>query len=346
VPHGKLVEKLTHYNFSASALRLVKSYLENRFQSVKYRFEQSAPIPLSVGVPQGSILGPLLFVIYMNDLPASFPELYFVQYADDTSYSIRGSNLHQLQDCNGAALIRLKEWFTQNGLIMNESKTKSMTCSVKPLHLEVNATSVNFLGVKLDPQMTWSSHGEELSSKLLRQVYLLRSLASSVSQSVLRTVYFGCFHSLLTYGVLAWGHTAAADTVFRVQRRAVRILYGLGYREDCRQAFISLKILTLPSEYVRQCLLYAKVHLEDFPQRQDIHQYLTRNRSLHISRFCRIKRCQDGMSYWGVRFFNMLPQETQTLPLKLFKRRITEQLERTALYSFQEFSGMDTFNVP
>lgn len=108
----------------------------------------------------------------------------------------------------------------------------------------------------MDQRLLWDSHITMVASRLASGLYLLRGLANNVSLEVLKTAYFGIFHSHISYATLIWGHSSGADRLFGLQRKAIRILAGLGFMEDCRHAFVRLGMLTLPSISIIQNLLY------------------------------------------------------------------------------------------
>lgn len=149
---------------------------------------------------------------------------------------------------------------------------------------------------------------------------MLRSLSKCVSINVLRTAYFAVFHSHLSYATLAWGHSSGMTRLFRIQRKAVRIIAGLPFREDCRQQFSSLGILTLPCVFILECVLYVRRNEEIFRTHRDIHGHHTRFRDNLVPAYWRLKRCQDGPGYWAIKFFNILPQNFRSLPIMTFKK--------------------------
>lgn len=315
----------------------MRSYLTNRTQIVRVGDVLSGSLGLTVGVPQGSILGPLLFLIYINNLPECEPAAYFSLFADDASVSLRFQDKKEIADGVCGAQLGVRSWFRRNDLILNESKTHNMVFTLRDNVDLGSAETVRFLGVTLDPKLNWVPHIDELATKLGRNIFLLRNLAASVSPAVLRTAYFALCHSLLSYAIVAWGNSSGAKRVFALQRRAVRIIGGLGYREECRGAFISNKILTLPSLYVLENLLYAKTHLNDFNTNSDFHSYHTRNRNRLTTPFFRLKKCQNGPNFLAIKFFNSLPNRVADLPLSQFKNVLKRFLVGKAFYSCDEF---------
>lgn len=117
----------------------------------------------------------------------------------------------------------------------------------------------------------------------------------------------------------------------------MRILAGIGYRDDCRQAFSALRILTFPSQYIYTNLLFVKQNETTFTSHVDVHSYDTRNKINLVLPYWRLKRCQDGPGYWAVKFYNMLPQAIKCLSFRHFKKRVKEILITNPFYSFDEY---------
>ena len=214
---------------------------------------------MNVGVPQGSVLGPLLFLIFINDLPQADSLAHYTLFADDTTISCWKGEQKEAIESSGAALRRAEKWFTANKLFLNASKTKSMVFTTREVVDYDGESSVKFLGVFLDREMYWSVHTDQLISKLASNIFLLRTMGDCVSPPILKQAYFTLCHTHIAYAIIVWGHSSGAKRVFGLQRRAVRILAGLCYREDCRRAFIDLSIMTLPSLFIYENLLHIKV---------------------------------------------------------------------------------------
>ena len=163
-----VLKKLEHYGINESAKRLIHSYLTDRLQFVEFNSYKSTYLPISTGVPQGSVLGPLLFLIYINDLPLMSNKFSMLMYADDTTLYC---NIDQYvnEDVINVELAKLSEWLGANKLALNISKTKFMVFhtsnrAVKYPNLKINNTDFehvflfNFLGVMFNSHMNWSTH--------------------------------------------------------------------------------------------------------------------------------------------------------------------------------------------
>lgn len=333
-----LLGKLPKYGLSRGAVSLIKSYLNGRTKQVKGEGKLSAIKDLKCGVPQGSILGPLLFLVYVNDLPSFVPEAKFTLFADDTTVSIRGKSPEDLIPKREELNCKVKEWFIANKLSTNDSKTCNLFFSLcHNLETSPFMTEVKLLGIMVDNKLNWHSQINHLHAKLSKVLFLLRRLKENLTKVYLLQAYYAMFHSIMSYGVLVWGHSPCADDIFKIQRKAVRVIYDLKYQEDCVPSFKQSKILTLPSEYILQCLIFVKCNKDKYCRRKDVHQYPTRSCNDLDQELIRRNRCRTGINYWGAKFYNSLPSHIQEAPVKKFRNEVKKLLQESACYSFDQF---------
>lgn len=158
-----------------------------------------------------------------------------------------------------------------------------------------------------------------------------------MSTSILKTVYFSFIHSQLTYAILVWGHAPQASRLFALQRRAVRTITRIGYREDCKHQFVKLGILTLPCLYIFQCLIYIHNHAENYCVQAELHNYNTRNKNNIRYDFTRLKTSRNSINYYAIRFFNLLPLEFRTQSANTFQKSLKKYLIARAFYSIDEY---------
>lgn len=332
-----LKEKLFYYGFHNNSVQLINSYLTNRKQQVTVNGVYSNVKNILHGVPQGSVLGPILFLIYVNDLTTCVPSNDFILFADDTTAVTRSKLLSILLDNMKDTQSKLTNWFAANKLSLNSSKTESVIFTLRDTEDWTNPQSARFLGVHLDPKLTWETHVIQLSKSLSTNIFVIRNLSGLVTKPVLKTVYHALIQSRLSYAILAWGHAPSADRIFGLQRKAVRIIDGLGYREDCKRSFIESRILTFPCLFILECLVYVKNNRDQYETHNNVHNYGTRNNASIYLEYHRVYKSRTSISYFGPKFFNLLPSHIKSLQTKIFKNKIKEYLLKKCFYSLKEF---------
>ena len=238
VDHDILLQKLEHYGIRGLANNWFKSYLSNRKQYVSINGFHSKTLPMDYGVPQGSVLGPLLFLIYINDLHNAIRHSVVHHFADDTNLLYVNKNLKTIQNKVNQDLKSLCTWLRANKISLNASKTeliifrdprKKFTSDLK-LKIDgkklIPSSSVKYLGIYLDCHLNWHVHRAELSVKLSRATGMLSKIRYYVSKETLHMVYYGIFSSLLIYGSQVWGQQNAVTKKLQIlQNKALRIMY-------------------------------------------------------------------------------------------------------------------------
>ena len=334
ISHEILLDKLKFYGLADLSIKLLTSYLENRVQRTYSGGDLSEPGCVTRGVPQGSVLAPLLFLVYINDIDVAVERL--ILFADDTNALSLCNDFGGLGEAMGRDAERLGEWFGANSLLLNKDKTERVIFSMRD-HTFTNPTSVRFLGVYLDPHLTFESHVDETSKKLNKAIYLLRNLRFEVGENVVTMVYHALFHSIATYAILVWGHSSHTQRIFGLQRGAIRAMMGMEFRAEVKPSFIKLSILTIPCQYILSCLIYAKKNVSHWSARGDIHGYHTRQISqLHLN-FLRLKKSRVSTSYYAQTFYNKLPEIIKQLEESKYIKTIKSLLLRKAYYSLTEF---------
>lgn len=335
VSHDILVQKLEFYGIVNDELNLFRSYLTDRYQLVKIGYQRSSLLKVMNGVPQGSVLGPFLFIIFINDLPR-FLSSKCVLYADDTTLLTSGKNLNVVREVSEAVLKMSCTWFESNKLILNNNKTEEIIFSIKTS----DHMTVKLLGIYLDSKLSWYEHTFHLCKKLARVNFLLRKLKLCTSKDLVLNAYFSFFHCHLLYGNLLWGNSPAAQQVFIWQKKAVRCIVGINNTDSCRPHFINLGILTLPCVFMFQSLLYIKEHYTVFNLRSSKHTYNTRNKHFIDDQFVRLCKTKNSFVHVGINLFNKLPLSVQLMSVNSFKLVIKKWLLKNAFYSLGEFCNV------
>lgn len=332
ISHSILTGKLEHYEVGGVALLSIKSYLENRQQVISLSGAQSKPLPIQHGVPQGSVLGPILFLVSINDLDLSGSALRF---ADDTTILSTGSTPAQALDNAEILFEEAKTWFSANKFKLNEGKTQKIVCTLTR-HPQIE-TKVNLLGFTIDPKLTWSEHIEVVCRRLSRVVCLLRKLSKLVTPQYLLVVYHALFHSVLSYGLLLWGHAPNCHEVLLEQKKAIRIITFRKRLDHCKPLFIETKILTVYSHFVLLCASYVKNNIQNFPTRNTVHTYRTRHNQEIDLPFCRLSKTKNAFPTIALKIYNNLPQEIKNLETRKFDKVLKAWLVGRPLYSLDEF---------
>ncbi|XP_054260489.1 uncharacterized protein LOC128985133 [Macrosteles quadrilineatus] len=337
VSHDILLAKLRKYGIGGAVFCSLADYLGNRKQIVTIMGASSAIGSLPHGVPQGSVLGPLLFTIMINDLATTSHALLF---ADDTTLVTKGKNIDPLLEEADNTLRLAKDWFIANKLKINEEKTQILLCSLK-IGLEEN--SVKLLGFWMDSKLSWHHHIEKVCVKLSRVLHLLRKLRTTITRPYLLAVYHALFHSHLTYGLVLWGHSPWTQELLLLQKKALRIITSSGYKAHCRPIFLELGVLTVYSQYVLNVLILLKVNIHHFVVRDNIHSHHTRQAcDIDLPR-CRLARSLKSYPRSAIRFFNSLPVHIRDLDLDDFKTALRDRLVNRPLYSLEELGNEPLF---
>ncbi|CAK1581342.1 unnamed protein product [Parnassius mnemosyne] len=349
VHHETLIRKLQYYGVKNTALKLIISYLSNRKQKVIINGKSSSGSPVLMGVPQGSILGPFLFLVYINDLPHLVGDSHdIVLFADDTSLIFKLKRQSFICDEVNNAISKLVHWFNVNNLHLNGNKTncvKFTTTNVQNLNTNVflngeelsPVVSTVFLGITLDAKLQWGPHISKLASRLSSAAYAVKKIRSLTSVETARLVYFSYFHSIMSYGILLWGNAADSETIFVLQKRAIRAIYNLKPRESLRDKFKEINILTLASQYIYENLMYVHKNKDSFSKRSDIHSVNTRNKHKLVIPVSRLHRVSNSFLGQCIRYYNKVPESVQVLSITKFKCFIKLKLYKKGYYSINEY---------
>ena len=236
VNHDILLEKLKFYGITRNANKLINSYLTNRYQRVKIKDNNDIDYcsewdNVKQGVPQGSVLGPLLFLLYINDLPDTINDTSPpVIFADDTNIICTHQDINVFNDETEIVFQKINKWLQANLLILNFNKIKIVHFSTKhPATTQAyikyegkyieNANNTSFLGLIVDSSLTWRSHLDKLSSKLNSASYIIRTLQPILTLNNLKIIYYSYVHSIISYGIIFWGNCNHSNIIFKIKKR-------------------------------------------------------------------------------------------------------------------------------
>ena len=359
IDHELLLKKLSIYGATPSSVAWFKSYLSERKQFISLGKTTSEQLTVKQGVPQGSILGPVLFLLFVNDMPLHVQKSTIDVYADDTTLS-SSSNWKTIQSLNQALsldLCKVERWASENKMYMNMQKTKALLVTGKRLRkrivqdsgkLEVktdNAEIVNvenhkLLGMIIDEDLTYEAHVDGLCNKLSKRLGLLRHISPYLKKNQ-RIIYFNAIiKPLMMYASQVWTlcNKEALERVLRMQKRAARIILEAQRTSRTVTLFNNLSWIPFYNEaYIKRCeLAYKRINVTlpnylntSLRKNSDVHQRTTRNCNLNL--LCPLhKNISEGGRTFAVRTvkdWNNLPRSLKTSKsLKSFKAELWKRV--------------------
>ena len=269
VDHEILLQKMNHYGVRDIASLWFKNYLSEREQFVSINGIASTNENIICGVPQGSVLGPLLFLIFINDLPNATDFLTLL-FADDTTFQMSHSDTEILIEKANSELEKAHDWFKANKLTLNVKKTKFMifseTKTQSKIELKIGDKVIEqvgtnckekyfkFVGHVLDDKLSWEGHVEHICKKLASSNFAINSSKHFLPLKIRLSIYFSLFDSHLNYGNLLWGCAKSKylNKIENLQKRCIRNVALKGFRSHTEPIYKNLEILTV-SDKITLC---------------------------------------------------------------------------------------------
>ena len=349
-----LYKKLSKYGIRGQSLALIKDYLTNRKQKVKLMDEYGTAIfselrNVTCGVPQGSVLGPLLFLVYVNDLQSASSLFHTITFADDTNLFMAAPTVKMLCERVNMELDRVKTWLNCNRLCLNVSKTCYQLYSRRSPEISPNvqisgvsisrASNVKFLGIVVDEQLSFKDHIENVTRKLAVGIGFLYRGRDVLEQKQLKLLYNAIILPHLTYCNLVWGinYPTYLSRLQMLQKRAARVILGLGYSDPVSHRFPELGISTVTQLVKKRCMIMiykikhslAPIQMQHLLEwrPEDTDMIRIRHRGPLIVPFARTKFRQHTFRIFAPKLLNSLSVTCNiglNIPISAFKAKVAK----------------------
>ena len=343
VHHGMLLDKLAIYLHGTTILKFFQSFLENREQRVHFNGNVSRYGILKAGVPQGSVLGPLLFCLFINDLPIYITnkKISCDMFADDTTLSASGKSIEAVTNALQKSLDKTHCWCLSNRMVLNPSKTKYMIITSRQKHqLRLLSLSLSLdtvpiqrvsepkvLGVIIDEQLDWNSHTNKICQKLSSNLFLLSKLRHFVDTQTCKIFFNAHILSHINYASTLWDGCSEANfkRVNSLYRRASKLMItNKSLSTDEKMKMLDFLPLRKHLE-LNKCVLMKKISDGRVPSYlSSLFRYSThRGRKYFFLPQPRIDLFKTSLSYSGVTLWNSLPDDIQQIKsLPSFKNKL------------------------
>lgn len=360
-----LLNKLYDTGIRGIAHEWFKSYLSNRSQMVEVNNTneikreinniRSDLISIKGSIPQGSVLGCTLFLIYINDFPNILNHKCTL-FADDISVITSISSTTELTEKLDNILDTTTNWLRIHNLELNLTKTKliqfrpfqrnkiQFTYKHKNTPIEM-INSATLLGIEIDSTLTWKKHVQTLARKLSSFIYALRNLKRVTDFKTSLSAYYAYAHSIISYGIILWGNCTDIGDIFILQKKCIRILTNINQMQSCKPLFIQHGILTLTSIYILEACKFVRKH-------KTLYTFLTtlkrKNRNLRKleTTFTNLKLVDTSPHYMTIKLYNNLPLKIRDIAKDTdFEKTLKHILIKKCYYSIIEYISDKNFEI-
>lgn len=363
VSHDILLKKLDAIGIRGLPLQWISTYLSHRRQCVvvtnintkneeetySSNFKEN-----NCGVPQGSVLGPILFLFYINDI-VSVTNHKCILFADDISIIVtsnkKNKSINDHEHDINQTINNVIKYLDINNMKPNLNKTYyiqfndnnrvklNIDMNIKYLDEKIKKVKdTKFLGVLIDQDLNWKSHLNNLSSRLNKFVYALSHIKKHTNLKTAVVTYHAYVESILRYGLILWGNSTDVNRAFITQKKCIRAIFGKTPRDSCKPLFKSLGLLPLPSLYIYDVCLFVRKHPYLFKRACETNSRLKRDpQRLVISVQPKLRKYNKNCPAMCVKIYNNLPKDLKCLNDRQFKIKLYQWLHRNNFYDLKDY---------
>lgn len=361
VSHSKLLNKLELYGIRGIAKSLFTSYLSERKQCVRINNSISKFDIVKCGIPQGTVLGPILFNIYLNELLHMKTSAKTIAYADDTVLLIEGDSWEMAINKSQLEISKIVQWLSENSLSVNITKTKFMCFSIYNRDIPNISTlkvhnfvcssennincncknelhsvkNIKYLGVCIDQNLRWEKHIELLNSNIRKLIWKFYQLRSFMPFNILKTLYYALAESIMRYGISIWGSAYPTNLkhINISQKHLLKVIAHKNKLYPTESLFREIDVFDINLLYIKSVLVF--VHKRKPLLTTDIkHNHNTRQKTnLNVQIPCHsLTTTQRFITYYGPKFYNLLPPHfKQYNNINLFSKKINIYIKENKL---------------
>ena len=355
INHSHLLQKLVTLGLGENSVTWCKSYLTNRTQQTKFKSFISTTETVTSGVPQGSILGPILFICFVNDLPEHFKNCKLISYADDTQILISAKKSTEIKLRLETLIKTAQQWYTSNSLLNNTSKTEIMLVSKRKNKesFEIDITdggekktlklksSIKILGVYLDEELNFNRHTNEVNRKARYAVRNLKRTNHILPFKLRLLLYNSLVASHFNYADTVWGgcNSKNKNKLQRTQNAAVKSIIGLKPRDSSTQALKKAKLITLEEKrkvheavYVHKALSgkLPRSICQQYQNHQSLKNYRSADKQILTIPKHKTESYKKSPLYRTINTWNNTPNEMKTTETSTFKKNYQSHVQKTS----------------
>lgn len=337
VQHKELLNILHQIGIRGTVQKLFKNYLCGRKQQVRIGKVLSGQDTIKTGIPQGTVLGPTLFLIFINGLLDYNDNSQIISYADDTVVICNGNSWGEVYEKTKLEINKIKSWLDSHFLKLNISKTKYIafapTNAGLPKTFEnieiincddviVNTREIKYLGVLVDQHLKWQEHVQYINRRLRKSIYKFFTLRNILNIKTLLMVYDSLIVSVLRYGISVWGsaYNNAIQNLQITQNFILRTIFKKENRSNTKLLYTESSLLNLRGMYMEAVIKF--VHKNEGYKKKLQHEYDTKNKAKGKYALPKVSKtvCQQNLKYVGIRLYNQIPEYIKLTPKYKFNR--------------------------